>query len=214
MIHFGGVYEALLAQHGPQRWWPADEPIEIIVGALLVQRTTWKNTELALSKLKQQGLLHVNRLAQAPIEAIEACVKPAGFYRTKSRRLQLLAAAIKLEGGIDTLEGLLTEPLRNWLLARAGIGPETADAILLYAFSRPAVVIDAYLRRLSQRLTANERAPADAKLRSLVADKISDAAALNEFHALVVAHGKNPCGTRPVCASCSLRPQCRSGLDA
>ena len=214
MIQFSKVYTVLLAAHGPQRWWPADEPFEIMVGALLVQRTTWQNASAALDRLKEKGLLRPERLRRARLGLVEQCIKGAGFFQTKAARLKKLARFVDERGGIDGLATSETTALRELLLGVEGVGPETADAILLYAFERPAVVVDAYLRRLSQRLTAAAEAPEDSRLRTWVAGAIGDAGHLNEFHALVVAHGKAVCRPVPRCPECRISRLCRTGRDA
>lgn len=214
MIQFSKVYSGLLAAHGPQRWWPADEPFEIMAGALLVQRTTWQSAATALDRLKQKGLLRPQRLRRARLGLVEQCIKGAGFFQTKAVRLKKLARFVDECGGIEGLGASETTALRELLLGLEGVGPETADAILLYAFARPAVVVDAYLRRLSQRLTAAAKAPADSRLRTWVAGVISDAEHLNEFHALVVAHGKAVCRPVPRCPECRISRLCRTGRAA
>jgi endonuclease-3 related protein len=211
VIRFGKLYDALFAAYGPQHWWPADDTFEIVAGAVLVQRTTWRNAEAALATLQSRGLLAPEALATADTAVIEACVRRAGFYRSKARRLQGVARFLATRCGFDTLEKLPTADLRHTLLALDGIGPETADAILLYAFERPAVVVDEYLRRLVRRLLKRDAAISDTVLRTSVAAEIDDVPRLNELHALVIAHGKTVCGRRPRCGECRLSDHCRTG---
>lgn len=213
MIPFADVYASLQAAHGPQRWWPADDPFEVMAGAVLVQRTTWQSAAAALEKLRERDLLAPGPLAGAPVRIVERCVRGAGFFRTKAARLRKLARFVVEQGGTEGLHAVATAELRGLLLAREGVGPETADAILLYAFDRPAVVVDSYLRRLAQRLMAVDAPPPDSRLRGWVAGAIDDARHLNEFHALVVAHGKDVCRRQPACRECGISGFCRTGRE-
>jgi endonuclease III related protein len=208
------VYASLLEAHGPQRWWPADEPFEIMAGALLVQRTTWQSAAAAVDNLRRQDLLSPERLGQASLAMIERCIRGAGFFRTKAARLRKLALFVIEHGGVAGLARHETAELRSLLLAREGVGAETADTILLYAFDRPAIVVDGYLRRFGQRLMAADSPPSDSRLRRWIANGIAAAADLNEFHALVVAHGKDVCGARPQCPACGIRGHCLTGHGA
>jgi len=213
-ISVAEVYAGLLEAHGPQRWWPADDPFEIMAGALLVQRTTWQSAAAALDNLKRHDLLRPERLGQASLAAVERCIRGAGFFRTKATRLRNLAHFVVEQGGVAGLAQCETAELRSLLLAREGVGAETADAILLYAFDRAAVVVDGYLRRFCQRLMAAGSPPSDSHLRRWVADAIDEVAHLNEFHALVVAHGKDVCGARPQCPACGISGLCLTGRGA
>jgi len=214
VIPVAEVYRALKAAHGPQEWWPAEGAFEIMVGALLVQRTTWRSAETAIAALKTRGLVDPGRLRGADLAVIEACIKSAGFYRTKAARLRNLASFVTGHGGVGALAARPTPELRALLLGLDGVGPETADAILLYAFERRAVVVDAYLRRLGQRLAGGASAPQDIRLRAWVGDGIAEAPDLNEFHALVVAHGKQACRPEPRCGECPIGSRCRTGRKA
>lgn len=214
MIPAAEVYAALEAAHGTQSWWPAEGAFEIMAGALLVQRTTWRSAESAVAGLRQHRFLDPVRLRHADLALVEACIRSAGFFRSKAVRLRKLAQFVVEQGGMDGLAAKPTHELRAQLLALEGIGPETADAILLYAFDRPAVVVDAYLRRLAQRLTAAASAPRDTRLREWVEAGIGDARRLSEFHALVVEHGKRTCRPVPLCAECAINARCRTGRKA
>lgn len=173
MISFGSLYRRLYEYYGPQHWWPAGSPFEIMLGAVLVQRTTWDSAASALRQLQQRDLLAPGPLAQASRKELEACVRGAGFFRAKARRIQLLAGFVNESGCVASLAQLDTVQLRESLLSQEGIGPETADAILLYAFERPAVVVDAYLRRLTARLAGTPTPPSDPELRERIQDQIS-----------------------------------------
>ncbi|MGD8341031.1 MAG: endonuclease [Gammaproteobacteria bacterium] len=214
MIRFDAIHESLLAHHGPQGWWPAADQFEIMVGALLVQRTNWPNVETAIDRLGQGGLLRPRALYRAPVRHVEASISGVGFYRAKARRLKGLARFVERMGGIRGLEQEATGTLRRRLLDLEGIGAETADAILLYAFNRPVVVIDEYLRRLVVRMMAVDRVR-DGELRASVErDLANDVHRLNELHALVVAHGKASCRKIPRCVDCTFRGSCRTGAAA
>ena len=202
------LYELLAAEYGPQHWWPADTAFEIMAGALLVQRTNWRNAERALRALNEHRLLDPEQLARADHVLIEQCIRSAGFYRTKAQRLRGLARFVVDSGGVDSLAAWPHNTLKSALLALPGIGAETAAAILAYAFGRPEVVIDAYLRRLVQRLDQASPPVADADIASHVLAGISRVDDLNEFHALVVAHGKHSCTSQPRCDDCCVRGMC------
>jgi endonuclease-3 related protein len=210
MIDVRRLYDSLLERYGRQFWWPAEDRFEIMAGALLVQRTNWRNVERALSQLKDADLLHPERLAGAECEAIERCVRCAGFYRSKASRLQSMARFVCDAGGLDALSARSTGALETDLLQLPGIGAETAAAIILYAFKRPVLVIDAYLRRLVQRTSGEEETPADCDIDMWFRAEFNDVPSLNELHALVVEHGKRVCLSAPRCAICCLRPHCRS----
>jgi len=175
---------------------------------LLVQRTSWRNVEIALEALRKADLLSAAALSSAEATHIGSLIRSAGFSRTKSVRLQQLARFVLQAGGEPALARLSTSVLRPALLALTGIGPETADSILLYAFDRPVPVIDAYLRRVVMRLNAAGDYGDDDALRGWITRDIDDTSGLNEFHALIVAHGKGHCRARPVCSGCPLAANC------
>jgi endonuclease III related protein len=205
------LYEMLYDAYGSQHWWPAADRFEIMAGALLVQRTAWRNAESALTALRDRELLSPEQLAVADTRQIESSIRSAGFFRSKARRLQGLAGFIVGAGGIERLDAKPTPELRQLLLALDGVGEETASAILLYAFDRPVVVIDAYLRRLIQRLSAAGKPPPDDAIAAWVVAEIDDVPRLNELHALVVEHGKQVCAKLPRCRHCAVRDVCRWG---
>jgi len=213
-IRFATLYDELLAAYGPQYWWPADSAFEIMVGAVLVQRTAWRNAALALAQLRETDLLVPASLAVAELGVIEQLIRSAGFFRMKAGRLSQLARFVVHCGGVEKLAEWSTPHLRSVLLELDGIGPETADTILLYAFDRPVVVIDQYLRRLLRRLTAFEAVITDDSLRESIIAEVDDSIRLNELHALVVEHGKRICGSKPCCGSCRLRRHCAVGRES
>lgn len=146
------IYQRLFTTHGPQQWWPGDSPFEIMVGAILTQNTAWKNVEKAIANLKVAGALSPEVIAAATHRQLAAWLKPSGYFNIKARRLRAFCEWLIHQGGAKRIAGLPTDVLRAELLAVHGVGPETADDILLYAFNRPVFVIDAYTRRLFQRL--------------------------------------------------------------
>jgi endonuclease-3 related protein len=206
------VHERLLAAYGPQHWWPGETPFEVMVGAVLTQNTAWRNVERAIANLKGAGALEAARLAVLPAAELAALIRPAGYFNVKARRLQAFCRFVVASGGESALASLATPVLRRRLLAVHGVGPETADDILLYAFGRPVFVIDAYTRRLFARLgLARGDEPYEA-LRAGVERVLGpDAALFNELHGLIVRHAKAACAKTPRCAGCCLRRACPTG---
>ncbi len=207
------VVAALERMHGAEHWhWtPESDAFEVAVGAILVQHTNWTNAERAVDRLRDAGVLDPVRLAELPDGAIEELIRLSGQYRTKARKLRAFLDLIARHGSLETLLALPPEALRPELLATWGIGEETADAIALYAAGQPAVVVDAYTRRLFSRLGLGP--PADdpyAAWQAFLAGELpGDAPALARFHALVVLHAKRRClARRPRCGECDLAPQC------
>jgi len=208
------LYERLFAAYGAQRWWPADGPFETAVGAILTQRTTWTSAQRAIERLGEEGLLSPAGIDRAATSAVEAAIRVAGFYRVKARKLKAFARFLIDEHGgcFERLLALDTAKLRAALLGVFGIGEETADAILVYAARRPSFVVDAYARRLLQRLgwiAGDERY---GVLRGLFLDSLpADVALLGEYHALIVQHGKEHCRACPTCGGCPVRSECTAG---
>lgn len=180
----------------------------MIIGALLTQNTTWNNVEKALTNLRTKNLLSFFAIQDTPLLELESLIKPSGYFRQKSQRLKKLAEAIVNAGGLQKLEEIDTAKLREWLLDRHGIGPETADSILLYAFKRPIFVIDAYTLRISKRHKWLSQSAGYAEAQKTFTQKLpADVNLFNEFHALFVQIGKKFC--RPQnqkCNICPLRP--------
>ena len=207
------AFDRLFNAYGPQGWWPADSPFEVIVGGVLTQNTAWANVERAIANLRGAGLLDVDSLYRLPVKELEALIQPAGTYRVKAQRLRnLLALIVQRHGGsLERLFELETEELRAELLAVNGVGKETADAILLYAAGRPRFVVDAYTRRVLERhgwldagIKSGQRYDA---MQSLFENHLdADAALFNEYHALIVAVGKEHCRSKPRCEGCPLAP--------
>lgn len=207
------ILDRLAAAYGPQAWWPARDHFEMMAGALLTQRTAWRNAERAIASLRRAGVLSPEALALLPLSRLETLVRPAGTFRMKAARLQALARWYLDAGGRESLAVRSTAGLRAELLGLAGIGPETADDILVYAFSRPVFVVDAYARRILSRYGwAEGKEPYD-RLSTAVAGALGrDATVLGEFHALLVEHGKRHCRSSPRCTGCPLAARCRAAV--
>ncbi len=206
------IYSKLLEHYGPQHWWPAETPFEVVVGALLTQNTAWGNVEMALANLKGAAPLTPRQLASTPREALETLIRPAGFFRQKAARLSALARLLEESYGGDVAAlcaGDLDEA-RERLLDLHGIGPETADSILLYAAGRASFVVDAYTRRLFSRLALLGGQEPYAIIRAAFMTALPLRPELfNEYHALIVVHAKDCCRKRrPDCPACPLRAHC------
>jgi len=206
------MYGALLERFGRQRWWPGRTRYEIAVGAVLTQHTAWVNAARAIAALRAHRLLTPARVAGLDVLELARVIRPAGTYRLKARRLQALTRWLleRLGGRWDRMRTMPLDPLRRSLLEIPGLGPETADAILLYAAGRPVFVADAYARRVlaRHRLVASTAGYEDVR-HWLEAHLPSDPALFNEFHALLVAVGKTHCRAVPRCEACPLRPDLR-----
>ena len=211
------LYHRLLDAYGPQGWWPGnDDPLSIIAGAILVQRAAWTNAKRALDALREARLLTIAALTHTPQETIAHAVRPAVFYNAKAAKLKAFARHVTEthEGDLGRWLSAPTDPLRTELLSIHGIGPETADVILLYAAGRRSFVVDAYTRRLLARLGWPEGAFGYERMRkAFMAALPADVSLFNEFHALIVEHGKAFCRATPRCTACSLRPDCRYGAE-
>ncbi|VFN01832.1 MAG: DNA-3-methyladenine glycosylase III [Candidatus Kentron sp. G] len=203
------VYHTLENCHGPQHWWPGDSPFEVMAGAVLTQNTAWGNVEKAITNLKAAGCLDPDRIGALSLTDLAGLIRPSGYFNVKAKRLQQLCLWYAEQGAHRRLSRLDTASLRDALLRVHGIGPETADDIVLYAFDRPVFVIDAYTRRIFSRL---EIFPADLPYETLRAGfeqaLPADTELFNEYHALIVRHGKEICRKRPRCDLCCLRWIC------
>ena len=209
------MHDRLAEAYGPQHWWPAQTPFEVILGAYLTQNTAWKAVERSLANLRQAGALNLDGLRALSIGDLRNLIRPSGFYIRKALALKAFIAILDEEfsSSLDTLAATPTEALRHRLLALPGVGNETADAILLYALSHPVPVADEYLRRIAMRhrlvtLSTGRKvydALADLTRQAFTSDPPADHARLfNEFHALTVAVGKAHCGRTAICAGCPL----------
>ncbi|MGI9427446.1 MAG: endonuclease III domain-containing protein [Bythopirellula sp.] len=201
------VFEKLLASYGPQHWWPGDSPLEVMIGAVLVQNTAWKNVERAIDNLRAANLLDAEKILALEDAQLEDLIRPAGYFRRKAVRLRRLLEFFVHEygGSIAAMQASDVHSLREGLLGVSGVGPETADAILLYALEKTVMVVDAYTHRVFAR---HGWVPYDFDYHQLQDHVLSelpvDAATYNELHALLVQVGKDFCRKAPRCEQCPL----------
>lgn len=197
------LYEAL----GPQNWWPAETPLETIVGAILTQNTAWSNVSRAIENLRRAGCLDWQRLRDLSLPALERLIRPSGTYRVKARRLKAFVGFLFERYGGD-LERMFATPLpelREQLLAVPGIGRETADAILLYAGHLPTFVVDAYTARILRRHHLIDEEADYEQIKALFEENLpADVRLFNEYHALLVEAGKRYCRPKARCEACPL----------
>ena len=201
------IYQMLFGFFGPQHWWPGESQFEIIVGAILTQNTNWANVEKAIANLKSAELLSPDALHNLEVSKLAEFIRPAGYFNIKAKRLQNFLAWLfgNYDGLLENLENIDTEQLRAELLAIKGIGPETADSILLYAFDREIFVVDAYTARVAVRHGLIEPSVDYEQLRGLFQSNLpADIELFNEYHALLVRVGKQFCRPRARCAGCPL----------
>ncbi|MBI2857661.1 MAG: hypothetical protein HYX90_01175 [Chloroflexi bacterium] len=205
------LFQRLLARYGPQHWWPADTPFEMMVGAVLTQSAAWTNVEKAIANLRSRGLLVPEGLRKAPLAELSGLVRPSGYFNVKARKLKSLAAWLALRhDDIPALGRADTANLRAELLSVWGIGEETADSILLYACNKPVFVIDAYTKRIMGRLGITPLEDDYHGWQSLFMEALPpDVPLFNEYHALLVQHGKEACNKVPRCLNCCLRDGCQ-----
>ena len=202
-------FDALHAHYGPPKWWPADSPFEVMVGAILTQNTSWKNVEKAIRNLKVYDLLDARKIHELDQDTLAMAIKPAGTYNLKAARLKGFVAWFleRFDGDIDRMKQAPADRLREELLEVKGIGPETADAILLYALEMPVFVVDAYTHRV---VTRHELAMEEATYEDLKEyfekNLPRDAKLYNDFHALIVSVGKEFCRPKARCEACPLNP--------
>lgn len=209
---FATLHGSLLAALGPQGWWPAETAEEVVVGAVLTQAVAWINATRAIDGLRREGLLGLGALAAAASERVAPLIRPAGYFNVKARKLVALARFVTGAGGLARLAAEEPDAVRQRLLAVYGVGEETADAILCYALALPAMVCDAYARRVLCRigLLPDDAAQTYGATRRYLAPRLPrDAAWLGEFHALLVAVGKDWCRPRaPRCGGCPAAALC------
>ena len=199
------LYGRLLAAYGPQKWWPAESAFEVIVGAVLTQNTSWKNVEMAISRLKDTGLLELENIVALPVDELAELIKSSGFFNVKAKRLKNLCGWLQSQGGLDAVATWDTGRLRRALLGINGIGPETADDILLYAFERPVFIIDNYTRCLLKNMELIQGKEDYNNLqRMFEACLPPDNGLYNEYHALIVRHAKERCTHDSRCRHCGV----------
>ena len=201
------IYQLLHDHFGPQHWWPGETPLEIMVGAVLTQNTNWQNVEKAIVNLKNGGLLSLSALAEIPVDTLAQHIRPSGYYNLKAKRLKNLVMAIgRNDEDLEPFFADRPDELREKLLAIKGIGPETADSIILYAAEKPVFVIDAYTHRILLRHDLIWEESDYHEMQELFISVLpEDIAIYNEYHALLVRLGKDYCLKRnPRCQGCPL----------
>ncbi|MBI1320915.1 MAG: endonuclease III domain-containing protein [Candidatus Hydrogenedens sp.] len=210
------AYDRMAERFGPTHWWPGDTPFEIAVGAILTQNTAWTNVEKAIANLKRAKLLSPRALAAADTTALEEAIRPSGYFRQKAKRLRIFAEHL-LEhygGRMDRMAKRPLGPLRGELLALHGIGPETADDILLYACHKPVFVVDAYTRRILSRHGIVPDTIGYEPLRHVFETHLEpDVQHWQEYHGLIVFTGKDYCKSHPRCEGCPLQPMLGKGAS-
>lgn len=217
---FPEIYNALFETYGPQGWWPinneykkrksltSEEKFEIIVGAILTQNTSWTNVEKALDELRKNKCLTINGILQTKKEILAISIKSSGYNNQKAERLKIVAEFL-LHHPLEELQAMPLSDLRELLLSVKGIGPETADSIILYAFNKQSFVIDAYTKRILGRMGMSQKETTYDELQQQMMQNLQkDAEVYNEYHALLVEHAKRFCQTKPLCQNCILKKWC------
>lgn len=206
------IYQQLFTRYGPQHWWPAEEPFEIIVGAILTQSAAWGNVEKAIANLKSAGALSPQALRRLTVAEVATLIHPCGYYNAKALKLKSFAHWLS-EHFNDNLNQLFAtdiDYLRQQLLAIHGIGQETADSIILYAAGKPIFVIDAYTRRIVSRLGLAPDNDSYSAYQCLFMNNLAaDVKLFNEYHALMVCLAKDVCRKYPLCHQCCLNSSCQ-----
>ncbi|MDP6824019.1 MAG: hypothetical protein QF554_12095 [Dehalococcoidia bacterium] len=208
------LYEGLFAAYGPQYWWPGDGPFDVIVGAILTQNTNWSNVEKALESLRLAGVWSFGAIRRTKRKELAMLIQSSGYFNQKARKLHEFATLVEIDfhGSLDQLLDLPKSDLRARLLGVWGIGEETADDVVLYAAGKPSFVIDAYTRRIVDRLGWRVDGERYTDYQSLFTERLPpDAALYNEFHALLDVHASRVCRPTPMCEECSLLVMCQTG---
>ena len=202
------IYKKLYSYFGPQHWWPADSAFEVVIGAILTQNTAWTNVEKAIARLKKRKLLSPKKLYNANVKTIAELIRPCGYYNIKTARIKNFLEILfsEFKGNLSSMLSLKPALLREKLLKIKGIGPETADSILLYAAKNATFVIDAYTRRFLLRHKLIKKESNYQQIQYLFEENLPRRQNLfNEYHALIVRLAKDFCHKRPLCSICPLR---------
>jgi endonuclease-3 related protein len=202
------IYRVLHNHFGPQHWWPADTPFEVCVGAILTQNTAWQNVEKAIGNLKSKNLLDSHTINRLPRERLAELITPAGYFNIKAERLKNFITFLcgEYNGEVAQMFSNNSDNLRDSLLSVKGIGPETADSILLYAGNIPIFVVDAYTKRIFHRLNLTPEDILYDDMQQLFMENLPlNAMLFNEYHALIVMLGKNYCKKKPLCEACPMK---------
>lgn len=202
------IYDQLFDHFGPQHWWPGDTQLEICVGAILTQNTAWTNVEKAISNLKKENCLKLSQLKKIKIKKLASLIKPSGYFNIKAGRLMSFIDYFSNHhrGNFDNLFAGKLEDIRDSLLSVKGVGPETADSMLLYAGGIPIFVVDAYTKRIFSRLKLIGKTMTYDEVQSFFMKNLPHKTTIyNEYHALIVMLGKHYCKPKPVCDPCPLK---------
>ena len=205
------VYSDLKKHYGWQQWWPAETAFEIMVGAILTQGTSWSNVEKAIDSLKSAHALDLEIINEMPRDHLSQLIYSAGFHNVKRDRLKSLSSYLmaNFDGKIEALKRLPTGTARSQLLAIDGIGPETADAILLYALGKSVFIVDTYTKRLFTRLGYSVEQDSYDSWQTFFASQMHKTTyTFQQYHALIVEHSKARCKSKPICNSCPLASYC------
>lgn len=209
-LSLNNIYRIFFKAYGEQHWWPGDTPFEISIGAILTQNVSWKNVETAILNLKKNRMLTPRALLEKSEKEIAPLIRPTGYYNQKAKKLKNFIEWFRgYNFSFKKVETMELAVLRDELLSVNGIGPETADSILLYALGKKIFVVDAYTRRIFTRtgfLKGHESYHEIQEMfHSRFPGSIQD---YNEYHALIVKHGKDVCRTKPLCHDCCIRKYC------
>ncbi len=210
------AYRLLFDRYGPQHWWPGESPFEVIVGAILTQSAAWTNVEKAIHNLKERALLDPSGLMRLPEGELARLIYSSGYYNAKARKLKAFVERLekRFGGSLDRLFALEIGALREELLSIHGVGEETADSIILYAAGKHIFVIDAYTRRIVDRMGLRPGEQGYAAYQALFTNVLPcDQKLFNEYHALLVRLGKEVCRKKPDCSACCLRSICKMRIQ-
>lgn len=201
------IYNKLYSHFGPQHWWPGETPFEVAVGAVLTQNTNWGNVEKAIDNLKREGKLNASAIHKITTESLAALIKPAGYFNVKAKRLKHFVSFLMKDygGSMSRMKDAKLPSIREDLLRVNGIGPETADSIILYALEKPVFVVDAYTKRVLSRHNIKDHDASYDSFQELFDSNLKrDFRLFNEYHALFVRVAKEHCRTKPLCEGCPL----------
>lgn len=206
------IFDKLFHHYGPQHWWPADTVLEMMLGSILVQNTNWRNADKALQELGTS--MDPEVIHDMPVEELAGFIRSSGFYNIKAKRIKAFIKWFRRHHyDVEGIKKMQKQKIRDELLQINGIGRETADAMLLYAFDKPVFIVDAYARRIFYRLGYDMPSSYDAFRKQMERQLPRDLQLYNEFHALIVEHAKQLCKVKPLCDACPLLPICDQRLD-
>ncbi|MBU0671889.1 MAG: endonuclease III domain-containing protein [Candidatus Margulisbacteria bacterium] len=205
------IYKRLLAHFGPQRWWPGDTPFEVIIGAILTQSANWGNVEMAIDNLKREKVLNPKKILEIRYSKLEKLIRPSGYFRAKAKKVKAFVKHLveNYNGSLKRMFNKSIPELREELLAIHGIGPETADSIICYAAYKPTFVVDAYTKRIGNRVGLFKLGKYYDIKDYFEGNLPKKYQLLNEYHALIVALGKYFCKSKPICDGCPIFTVCQ-----